>query len=297
VRIRACISLAAAAMLAACSAGAAAPGVTTPTPGGGPIATSDGTPEAAATPSLERGLAVDIGGRSLFMYCAGSGSPTVILEAGMGGDVQTWENVVPGVSPTARVCAYDRANIRGSDPAPKPRTASLAVKDLKALLQAAGVQPPYVLVGFSIGGLISQLYAATYPADVAGLVLVDSNHPDEQKEFEAHLTKSQIAGDKAATLDNPEGFDPFASFDEARAAGPLPKVPFVVISAGLSSEGWPEGWDPTVFDALGKKLQRDLVSLIPGGRQVIAAQSGHDIPREQPDVIVQAIKDVLSAAS
>jgi pimeloyl-ACP methyl ester carboxylesterase len=277
----------AAILLAACSAGPAAnPTAAPPTP--------------AATASLANGITVDIGGRKLFIYCVGTGSPTVILEAGMTGDHRTWENVVPDVSAKARVCAYDRANIEPSDPAPKPRDAKMAVADLHALLAAAHIDGPYVLVGFSLGGIISQLYASTYPTDVKGLVLVASNHPDENDVFDAHLTATQIAADKADGLNNPEGFDPFASLAEAQAArnaGPLPSVPFVVISGGKSDpDVWPEGWDPAVFNKLADDLQKDLVTFIPGGRQVIATKSGHDIPRDQPELIVQAILSVLGGS-
>jgi len=268
-------------VLAACSASAAASPTAAPA-----------TP--AATASLANGITVDIGGRSLFIYCVGTGSPTVILEAGMTGDHRTWENVVPDVSSKTRVCAYDRANIAPSDPAPTPRDATMAVADLHALLAAAHIDGPYVLVGFSMGGLISQLYAATYPGDIKGLVLVASNHPDENDVFDAHLTPAQIAADKAETMGNPEGFDPFASFKEAQAAGPLPNVPLIVISSGKTDPGvWPPDWDAAVFDKLSADLQADLVKLIPGGRQVIATKSGHEIPRDQPELIVDAIVAVL----
>jgi pimeloyl-ACP methyl ester carboxylesterase len=247
-----------------------------------------------ATPSLASGMKVDIGGRGLWIRCVGTGSPTVILEAGMTGDHRTWDDVIPGISTQTRVCTYDRANIQPSDPAPKPRSASLAVQDLHALLGAAGIGPPYVLVGFSLGGIIAQLYAATYPSDIKGLVLVASNHPREDVEFNKHLTQTQIDEDRTATLDNFEGFDPFKSFEEARSAGPLPKVPFVVVSSGVSDpDVWPPGWDPKIFDALSDQLQEDLVTLIPGGRHVVAEQTGHDIPEERPGIVIDAIRSVL----
>lgn len=278
------VIVAIAAVVAACSGGAAA----TPT-------AAPATP--AATASLADGITVDIGGRSLFIYCVGSGSPTVVLEAGMTGDHRTWENVVPDVSAKTRVCAYDRANIEPSDAAPKPRDAKMAVADLHALLAAAHIDGPYVLVGFSMGGIISQLYASTYPADVKGLVLVASNHPDENDVFDAHLTAAQIAADKAEVMGNPEGFDPFASLAEAQAArkaGPLPNVPYVVISSGKKDpDAWPPDWDAATFDKLSADLEKDLVTFIPGGRQVIATKSGHDIPRDEPEAIVDAILSVL----
>ncbi|MBA2769748.1 MAG: alpha/beta fold hydrolase [Sporichthyaceae bacterium] len=83
----------------------------------------------------------------MFLDCRGSGSPTVVLEAGLTGDLRTWERVVPDVKKQTRVCAYDRANIGRSEPAPTPRTAADLVQDLDTLLKAAGEKPPYVLVG------------------------------------------------------------------------------------------------------------------------------------------------------
>jgi len=151
--------------------------------------------------------------------------------------------VLPAVAAKSRVCAYDRANIGRSDTAPGKRTTSDMVADLRALLAAADEEPPYVLAGFSFGGLAVQQYAATYPDEVAGLVLVESNHPDEVEQFQAHLTPAQIAEDRAAVKSNPEGVDVYASFAEVRSAGPLPDVPLVVVTAGISA-GWPPGWDP-----------------------------------------------------
>jgi pimeloyl-ACP methyl ester carboxylesterase len=238
---------------------------------------------------------IDIDGRSLYVECQGSGSPTVILEAGLTGDHRTWEHVLPALAESTRACAYDRANIAPSDPAATPRTAQDAVDDLHALLDRAALDPPYVMVGFSFGGLISQLYAATYPDEIAGLILVESSHPDEAEQFEAHLTPTQIEEDRAATLENSEGIDPFASFEEVQAAPPLPPVPLVVVTAGVS-EGWPPGWDPATFDRLRAEQQADLATLSPGGRQVLAEESSHHIPSQQPGVIIEAVEAVLAEA-
>lgn len=126
----------------------------------------------------------DVGGRRLYLACtgaaAGNGGPTVVLEAGHGGDSTVWLGIQSAVAPGSRVCAYDRANTPGgtSDPAPLPRTAEDAVADLHALLAAAKVPGPYVLVGHSLGGLFVRLYAGRYPDEVAGLVLVDPSHED-----------------------------------------------------------------------------------------------------------------------
>lgn len=245
------------------------------------------------SPEAEAEL-IDIGdGRSLWMECDGEGSPTVILESGLGGDHRTWERVRPAIAAEVRVCTYDRAGIGESTPASGTRTAADAVADLNRLLEAAEIEPPYVLVGFSWGGAIAQLYAATHPESIAGLVLVESNHPREAEQFEAHLTPEQIQVDREMALDNPEGVDPLASFAELQAAGPLPDVPLVVVTAGQPAD-WPPGWDPATFDALRAEQQADLATFTPQGRQVIAEESGHHVPSEQPDIVVEAIRSVLS---
>lgn len=95
------------------------------------------------------------------------------------------------------------------------------------------------------------------------------------------------------SLDNTEGLDPYASFEEAQAAGELPEVPLVVVTAGLA-EGWPPGWDPEVFDALRAEQQADLATRIPGGQQIIAEGSSHHVPSQQPQVIVEAVESVLA---
>lgn len=122
------------------------------------------------------GVLVDLGGYHLHIHCTGSGAPTVVLESGQGELGLTWANVQPVVAKSSRVCSYDRAGYGWSERSPQPRTASASVDELRALLQKAGVAPPYLLVGHSIGGLYVKLYAHRYPGEVAGMVLVDSSH-------------------------------------------------------------------------------------------------------------------------
>lgn len=254
---------------------------------GAPATTASPAPESI---DLEEGALVDVGGRSLFVRCSGSGDQVVVFEAGLTGDSRTWDGVVGRLPDGVRACVYDRANVGRSDEAPTPRTATDVVDDLEALLLAIDVESPYVLVGFSMGGIFSQLYASTHPDDVAGLVLVESNHPDEARQFEAHLTPEQIEADRAASV-NPEGIDIFASLDEAGA--PLPDVPLVVVTATGSGGDWPPGWDPALFDRLRAEQQADLSSLVPQGEQIFAEGSGHQVPADRPDVVVDAIERVL----
>ena len=273
--------------------------VSTPSPSADPtIAPPTATQAASARPSASETAAdetlVSIGDRSLWMDCEGEGSPTVILESGLGGDHRTWERVMPALTASTRVCAYDRAGVGTSDPGTGTRTTADAVDDLDSLLASAGIEGPYVLVGFSFGGAIAQMYAATHPDEVVGIVLVESNHPLETSQFSEHLTAAQIEEDRAAVLANPEQMDVFAGLDELQAAGPLPNVPLVVVTAGIS-EGWPPGWDAETFDALRAAQQSDLVTFTAQGSQVIAETSTHHVPSQEPETIIGAVEQVLDA--
>jgi pimeloyl-ACP methyl ester carboxylesterase len=128
------------------------------------------------------GRPVDIGGRSLNIDCSGSGSPAVILESGGGGyGGYGWRQVQSEVAKFTTACWYDRAGEGWSDPAPTARNSTTIVQDLHELLRRAPVAGPYVLVGHSIGGEYVRIFTAKFPAEVAGVVLVDSSHPDQRE--------------------------------------------------------------------------------------------------------------------
>lgn len=125
------------------------------------------------------GRLVSIGTHRLHLHCAGSGRPAVVLDAALGGSSLSWTFVQPAVAAFTTVCAYDRAGFGWSDAGPMPRTAERIAAELDALLTAAAIPPPYVLVGHSFGGLTIRAYAASHPENVAGFVFVDPAHPDE----------------------------------------------------------------------------------------------------------------------
>jgi len=127
------------------------------------------------------GRAVDIGGRSLNIFCSGEGSPAVIFDSGAGSSGYDWAEIQPEVAKLTQACWFDRAGYGWSDPGPYPRTSAAMSRDLNALLHRAGVPPPYILVGHSLGGLNARVYTGMYPAEVAGLVLVDAAHEDEPR--------------------------------------------------------------------------------------------------------------------
>lgn len=277
-------------VVAACSRGAALPSASTVGSTPPPEATAAPTSSADAVTGM-----IDVGGHSLFYSCAGTGSPTVFMEHGLGGDVRQWTDVFREVSKRTRVCDYSRVNAKLSDSVSGTHTVGDSVRDAHVLLQKVGVPGPYVLVGFSWGGLVSQLFASTYPSDVAGLVLVDSNSADEARTYWKHLTPEQVAQDKVDTAGpNPEQVDILASFDEVRAAPPVPDVPLIVLTHTQSDPSeWPPGWDPKTFDALQAGLQADLVKLTSKGTQQLV-EGGHDIPEEHPEAVVAAIDRILT---
>ncbi len=124
------------------------------------------------------GQMVDVGGFRLHLDCSGEGSPVVILDSPSGSSSLGWSLVQPEVARFTRVCAYDRAGYGWSDPGPNPRTTGRIVSELRSLLENGGVRGPYVLVGSSVGGCNLRLFAAQAPAQVAGMVLVDSAHEE-----------------------------------------------------------------------------------------------------------------------
>jgi pimeloyl-ACP methyl ester carboxylesterase len=216
-----------------------------------------------------------------------------------------WFAVERAIAPSTRVCSYDRANTAGgaSDPAPTPRTGLDAVADLHALLTAAAVPGPYVLVGHSLGGHVVRLYAGAYPDEVAGLVLVDASHEDQDVRLEALLGPELWAQSQAFVSGlNIEGIDTTATSTEvrqARTAVPLSPMPLVVVTAGqpVDPSQYPPDWPVAAFEQLEQALQADLATLVPHARQVVAKESGHYVHQSQPEVVVAAVLQVVAAVS
>jgi pimeloyl-ACP methyl ester carboxylesterase len=255
---------------------------------------------------------VDIGGRRLALTCAGSGRLTVLLENGLPLGLEnglplgapsdareTWAAIMPAVAQFTRVCTYDRANLGQSDPAPRPRTSQASVDDLQALLMRAGLPAPYVLVGWSYGGILARHYAILHPSDVAGIVLVDSAHEQQIARFVGALPpdappeiKQELA-EEAAFRDNPEGVDVPQSFRQVASAGPLPPVPLVVLRRGQRAFPAGDAEFPDL-EPVWQELQADLARRSPRGVLEIAEHSGHAIQHDEPERVVEAIRQVIA---
>jgi len=147
------------------------------------------------------GQLVDVGGYRLHLYCVGEGSPTVVLDTLGEGTSVNWGWVQPELAKTTRVCAYDRAGRGWSDPSPAPHDARHIAAELHALLINASIEPPYVLVGHSFGGLVTRLYADQFPDQVAGMVIIDGGQPDiRSARFPAEAREKTSAEERFMTV-------------------------------------------------------------------------------------------------
>jgi pimeloyl-ACP methyl ester carboxylesterase len=271
---------------------------------------------------------VDIGGgRKIYLECRGTGSPTVVLVGGLRASAEDWSigdksapPVFPEVVKFTRVCAYDRPGTpvgdrpSRSDLVPQPITAGDAVADLHAMLREAGEAGPYVLVGHSYGGLVVRLYASTYPQDVSGLVLVDALSEglrDAETPEQWAMQRKLIEGDVRESLalyPALERIDVDRSFDQVRAAPPLRPLLLVVLSAdrpwgpqipSMIAEGkLPADVPPDfgyVTDAAQKEAQMKLAQLVPNAEHITNTNSGHEIHKEQPQLVIDSIREVVEA--
>jgi pimeloyl-ACP methyl ester carboxylesterase len=267
------------------------------------------------------GKMVDVGGYRLHINCTGQGSPTVVIESGWGNFSATWGWVQPEVAKTTRVCAYDRAGMGWSEASPEPRTAREFARELHTLLEKAGERGPYVLVGHSLGGYTVRVYAHDYPAEVAGLVLVDAQalpKPDAAAPnpaprpggvsfipaFLARIGLVRLLGGPLGSVEDlPEGekqaytalsvtprsvqtfFDEGRGMPEggaqARTVTSLGALPLIVLSRGKDQ------------DAEWEASQAGFLQLSTESRRLFADHSGHSIMIEQPEAAVAAIVKMM----
>jgi pimeloyl-ACP methyl ester carboxylesterase len=272
------------------------------------------------------GRLIDIGSYRLHLYCSGSGSPTVILDFGLDGSYLDWFYVQPQVAQFARVCSYDRAGYGWSDPSPKSRLPSIMSDELHRLLEGAGEEPPYIVVGHSFGAFDVRMYAQRFADEIAGVVLVDGSHPDELLPFywqkkvwirwmqltmpfglprwrgwcgggppQAGPVRQAIGCRSKPFATHYAQWSAFpASAQEVRSLGTLGNLPLIVISR--DPDRAPENPDDPVFEKREQhwwKLQHSLTELSTNTTQIIAKGSGHSIPSARPDVIVAAVRTMV----
>jgi pimeloyl-ACP methyl ester carboxylesterase len=273
----------------------------------------------------------DLSPLSMHIDCMGEGTPAVILDSGLGDSFISWRKVQPQIAGVTRVCSYDRAGIGYSSPSSGPRTSDAIAGELHALLRAAGIPGPYVLVGHSMGGYDVRVFASSYRSEVAGMVLVDASHPDQEKRLPREL--QDMEGSLLREAEFLEYATPFgiprllglcddnavdravecnfhterervaemkafaSSAAEAGASGTLGDLPLAVLShdperalaelpadlAQQTNQAW-------------EKMQEELGHLSTRGTQTIAKNSAHYIQIDRPEVVVDAVRNVVQQA-
>lgn len=252
--------------------------------------------QTGATQSSLKLQKVDAGGHSLNLLVGGKRgdqSPAVILEGGFGAGIGSWTTVQAEIAKFAQVVSYDRAGLGQSEPGPKPRTAKQIALELHTALQAAGIKPPYVLVGHSFGGPYIRVFANMYPHEVAGMVLIDPSQETfdewmkarpEQKANEARLNEdltraTQGVRDESASVS--------ATFEQARATKVPPGIPVILLTAMLDPDM------PIETRRMWEQKHQEWIEKIPGGRHIRAEKSRHLIQADEPKLVIEAIRQVV----
>ena len=246
------------------------------------------------------GEMVDVGGRQLYVECIGSGGPTILLEAGFGGSSGLWADVLPELGRKTRTCAYDRAGIGASDAIPGVHDAGEEIRDLERLLDRGRIEPPYVLVGHSYGGLLARLFARAHPDQTGGVVLIDANGRDAWRRGFAVWPKT-LAPKRRRAWAQPiaDGVDSRASAALASDIRSLGDTPLVVLTAAHDRELGPLQDLPPQIDRrwrrLGRVMQTELAGLSTDHAHALALRSDHFIYRDQPLVVLRAVRAVVRA--
>ena len=280
-RLIACTLLAV--LLAGCSSG----------PGGG--ATSPAaTPGTTSTPSSGADIndRYDVGGNELDITCSGTGTPTVVYLHGLGGDGSDVNEAIRSrLAGRVRLCTYDRVNVGRSDHQSGRHSGADSVRDLHALLAAAEVQGPYLLLGFSFGGLLAAMYAGTYPEDVMGILMLDASLPTDD-EVDALIPADMRAGVKADQEANSERVDFYRTLDQAEALlGSIPDVPLTYMAA--EPVELPSEWPVERMRKFIRAKQSAFVGRFPQGR-LVRVTSSHNVDLDQPERVLAEVDRILA---
>lgn len=250
-----------------------------------------------------RAETLSVGGRQVEVIQAGSGAPTIVLEAGGGNGATSWGRVLTDLATTSRVIAYSRPGRGGSSVKAGLQTPQSMVADLHELLAALGEREPVILVGHSWGGLLARLYVSTYPSAVAGIVLIDAAHEAQFARWDALVAGHRMADTMEALVSQlplPVRLDfaqilPVQRAQHVAGMRPLPgDLPVAVITA---TKPCPPAREFTCRDpralAIWRALHDEWFANAATGLRIVSAQSGHYVMFDRPELIVQAVRFVV----
>ncbi len=233
-----------------------------------------------------------IDGHLMYGLLAGKGEPTVVLDAGLGDTSETWELVQPEVAKFSRVFSYDRAGLGQSEKAPTPRTCEDMVTDLRKLLAASNIHPPYILVAHSWSGINARWYASQYQNEIAGMVLIDTVHEDKFWQFEKVLPEDRVARMWDAVKDpakNDENIDRIASIEQLKSIQRDFDFPLIVLTRAINPH------DSNDLVKIEVDLQAEFLKLSPQSQQFFSKYTDHFIQKSEPELVINAIRQVVDA--
>ena len=239
-------------------------------------------------------------GRLTYML-SGAGAPPILLFSGAGVSLQGWQPLYPGIERLGRVFGWNRFGMQGSDPPRERQTGARVLGALRELLGYAGLEPPYVLVAHSLGGLFANLYARLYPQEVAAVLFLEATHPDDHAALQQH--EMQLVRMLGRMLVLPQVFfrrnvhSELACVEdtvrEIASAGDFPDVPVRVITGGLTPRAWL--MSPGAVGAK-RANQQALARLSPLGEQVIAQRSGHFPQLTEPWLVLRELRELVGGS-
>ncbi len=233
---------------------------------------------------------VQLKGFKLFtrLYGNKTGNPIVVMEAGYGDDSKSWASIIPEVSRMSQVLVYDRAGLGKSEQSPNPRTSEEMVNELHEMLAKLSLEPPYILVGHSFGGVNMRLYAVEFPSETAGMVLIDSTPEEYRERFLPNMPEDfQEAYNKQFVHEGT--YDEFMEslMQLKYSSRYLKDIPLIVLSAGKKDHYSMEA------QLLWHEMQKEIAGLSIQGEFIIAADSAHYIQKDEPMVVIEAIAKLL----
>ncbi len=248
---------------------------------------------------------VHINGRSLSMYTASEGTPVVVFENGLGESMDTWRKVLPEVACFTKGVAYDRAGAGSSPAGPEPRDAHAVVADLHKLLARCHIEPPYILVAHSIGGLYARMYAYRYPEEVAGLVLADPSPEDWDRVRRERISPESVRRSERLVAISSFLMGPGARAEwdargrtenQVREARRALDIPVAVLSAGKNERRliMPKETARKTHE-IALELHKKMANESVYGTHETIQDAGHMMQRETPEAIVDAVREMVEA--